>query len=109
MCIPGLISNPNTQGIYKLLKQGATMVTSADDILEALNWEVKKSEQIKLNLENFSEDEKLIIKSIEIEPKKFDIIASETCINLDTLLVNLTSLELVGIIKQIDGEKYQLI
>jgi predicted Rossmann fold nucleotide-binding protein DprA/Smf involved in DNA uptake len=62
-----------------------------------------------LNLENFSEDEKLIIKSIEIEPKKFDIIASETGINLDTLLVNLTSLELVGIIKQIDGEKYQLI
>ena len=41
MCIPGLITNPNTQGIYKLLKNGATLVTCADDILEALGWEIK--------------------------------------------------------------------
>ena len=36
MCIPGLISNPNTEGIYKLLKNGATLVTQAQDILDAL-------------------------------------------------------------------------
>ena len=35
MCMPGLISNPNTEGIYKLLKNGATLVTCADDILNA--------------------------------------------------------------------------
>ena len=29
MCIPGLITNPNTEGIYKLLKNGATLVTCA--------------------------------------------------------------------------------
>ena len=48
MCIPGLVSNPNTQGIYKLLKQGATMVTCASDILSALNWEVKPETQLKM-------------------------------------------------------------
>ena len=41
MCIPGLITNPNTEGIYKLLKNGAALVTCAEDILEALGWEVK--------------------------------------------------------------------
>ena len=45
MCIPGLISNPNTEGIYKLLKNGATLVTESSDILNALGWEIKSNIQ----------------------------------------------------------------
>ena len=48
MCIPGDILNPNTEGIYHLLKNGATMVTCANDILDALNWNMptKKKQEI---------------------------------------------------------------
>ena len=108
MCIPGLISNPNTEGIYKLLKQGATMVTSATDILSALNWEIKPEKQLKIKFNDFSESEKKVLTSIEIEPKGFDKISSETGLDFNSLLVNLTNLELKGIIKQIAGEKYQI-
>ena len=108
MCIPGLVSNPNTAGIYKLLKSGATMVTEANDILSALNWEIKPSEQLSLNLDGFSEEEKKVLKAIEIEPKGFDIVSEETKIAPDDLLVILTNLELNGTIKQLDGEKYKL-
>ena len=108
MCIPGLVSNPNTEGIYKLLKQGATMVTSASDILGALNWEIKPEKQLKMKFDDFSKDEKKVLTSIEIEPKGFDKISSETGLDFDSLLVNLTNLELKGIIKQIAGEKYQI-
>ncbi len=107
MCIPGLVSNPNTEGIYKLLKQGATMVTEAEDILSALDWEIKPDKQLKIDLELFSEEEEKILKSIEIEPKGFDAISSETAIGSDNLLVALTNLELSGVIKQIEGEKYK--
>ena len=41
MCIPGAINNSNTEGIYKLLKDGATMVTKGEDILNALGWEIQ--------------------------------------------------------------------
>lgn len=109
MCIPGLVSNPNTQGIYKLLKQGAAMVTCAEDILNALNWEVKIETIDKKADSEYSEDEAKILNSIEIEPKTFDIISSETGIEFNTLLVCLTNLELQGTIKQVDGEKYKLI
>ena len=34
MCIPGLITNPNTEGIYKLLKNGATLVTKSGRTIE---------------------------------------------------------------------------
>ena len=40
MCIPGAINNSNTEGIYKLLKDGASMVTKGEDILNVLGWEV---------------------------------------------------------------------
>lgn len=109
MCIPGLVSNPNTEGIYKLLKQGATMVTCANDILSALNWEVKAEKQLKMALCEFSQDEKKVLASIEIEPKGFDKISSETGINFNELLACLTNLELLGTIKQIEGEKYKMV
>ena len=44
MCIPGAINNVNTEGIYKLIKEGASIVTSGDDILNALGWEIKKAQ-----------------------------------------------------------------
>lgn len=107
MCIPGLISNPNTEGIYKLLKNGATLVTSAEDILEALNWEIKPAQQLKINLETYSEIETKIIETLSIEEKGFDEIMSLTNLSTDDLLINLTTLELKGIIKQTAGDRYR--
>lgn len=107
MCIPGLISNPNTEGIYKLLKNGATLVTEAQDILEALNWEVKPAEQLKIDLSGLSEIEEKILNSIEVEEKNLDEIMAETGIDVDNLLINLTTMELKGIIKQVTGDRYK--
>ena len=107
MCMPGLISNPNTQGIYKLLKNGATLVTCADDILNALNWEIKvtkASEQ--LSLTDLSESENLILKALEVEEKGIDELSVITNLNLDILLTDLTTLELKGIIKQVGQDRY---
>lgn len=109
MCIPGLISNPNTEGIYKLLKNGATLVTCADDILNALNWEIKTNyKQMSFDFNKLNVEQTKIIKCIKCEPKNFDNILNETKLNADTILINLTELELNGLIKQIEGEKYQL-
>ena len=107
MCIPGLISNPNTYGIYKLIKNGATIITDGSDILNALNWEIKLPKQQTLALFDLTEEEQKILSSIEIEPKGFDLIQNETNISTEDLLMNLTTLELKGIIKQVEGDRYQ--
>lgn len=107
MCIPGLITNPNTEGIYKLLKNGATMVTCANDILEALNWEVKPAKQLKMDLTGLSSDEMKIVEAVEIEEKGFDEISTQTGIDTNDLLILLTTLELKGIIKQTVGDRYK--
>ncbi len=109
MCIPGLISNPNTQGIYKLLKNGATLVTESDDILNALNWEIKTGTDCgdQLTLPMLTPDEEKIYNNLEIEEKGVDELLSLTKLKLDDLLMNLTTMELKGIIKQCGGDRYK--
>jgi DNA processing protein len=108
MCIPGAISNPNTQGIYKLLKNGATLVTESEDILNALNWEVKKEQKgEQLTLPMLTSEEEKIYSSLEIEEKGVDELLGLTKMKLDDLLMNLTTMELKGIIKQSGGDRYK--
>lgn len=103
MCIPGAINNSNTEGIYKLLKDGATMVTKGEDILNALGWEIQQApvKNIELN-----ETEKIILDIISIEPVGFDEIQSRTGLATDKLLIRLTEMELRGLIEQTEGDRY---
>ena len=108
MCIPGEISNPNTEGIYKLLKNGATIVTESNDILNALNWEIKKEiPQQQLTLPMLTPDEEKIYNNIQVEEKGVDELLTLTGMKLDDLLMNLTTMELKGIIKQYNGDRYK--
>ena len=109
MCIPGLITNPNTQGIYKLLKCGATLVTCSEDVLEALKWEILKPEQQSLFKQELDETETLIFDALSIEDKCVDELQACTKLSIDSLLTYLTTLELKGIIKQVNGDRYRII
>ena len=108
MCIPGQITNPNTQGIYKLIKNGASLITEGNDILNILNWE--KSEQLQLSLTkqlDVSDNEAKILSIIEVEDKTFDELQAILNTDVETLLTNLTLLELKGIIKRVEGDRYK--
>lgn len=107
MCIPGSINNVNTEGIYKLIKDGASIVTSGNDVLNTLGWEiVKNSPKLK---EDFSlnEVEKKVFDIIGIEPKSFDEIQSETGLETEELLTTLTMMEIRGILEQTEGDRYK--
>ena len=109
MCMPGLISNPNTQGVYKLLKEGASLITSAQDILDVMNWQIEKDEKSKISSEkdnNLSDDEKTVYSLIKKDSLTVDELIIKTNLNINDLMVILTKLELNGLISQINGEKY---
>ncbi|MCD7878730.1 MAG: DNA-processing protein DprA [Candidatus Gastranaerophilales bacterium] len=111
MCMPGLISNPNTEGVYKLLKNGAALVTKSQDILDALGWVInieKTSNQNNLNLENYSSDEKVVLEYLQKDSLTLDELAVKTNKDINTLLVIITKLELSGAIIQSTGDKYLL-
>ena len=106
MCMPGLLSNPNTQGTHKLLKEGAGLVTMSEDIINYLGWEAEDESAEPAKLSDLSEQEQEILEIISYEPTNIEKIALKTKININDLMIMLTMLELKGIIKQLPGEIY---
>ena len=110
MCMPGLLTNPNTEGIYKLIKNGAAVVTRGQDILDALEWQIEtvqtdKKECAFEKLE-LTEQEKTVLEFIAVDEMTVDSIVSRTGIDYGVLTVILMNLELKGYVKQTDGGKY---
>lgn len=104
MCIPGSINNVNTEGIYKLLKDGATMVTKGEDVLNALNWEIPVNNKKEVKI---PEQYLPLYNIMSVEPKSFDELQSETGLSTEDLLTRLTEMELHGLIEQSEGERYR--
>lgn len=107
MCMPGLLTNPNTEGIYKLIKNGAAVVTRAKDILDALDWQIETSHKKDISQKlDMDENEKAVFDIISLQDTTLDSLCVQTGIDFGELSVILTTLELKGYIKQTDGEKY---
>ena len=103
MCMPGNITNPNTEGIYHLIKNGAGIVVNAQDVLNQMNWDIKMEEDetiLELN-----ELQKKVLDIIAIEAKSFDEIIIAVSAEVSELMVALTELEIKGLIIQ-DNNKY---
>ncbi len=109
MCMPGLISNPNTEGIYKLIKTGAGVITNTEDILDAMNWRITNQINTEINTKpnlNLTPEEQLVIECIKKDMLTMDEIILKTNLNINDLMVILTKLELNGIISSTEGGKY---
>ena len=108
--IPGNIGAKNSEGTNRLIKQGAKLVTSVEDILEELNLitsvQQKEKNQIEKDLSQLSEMEKNIYNLIMNEPYHIDKIAQETNLTTSCALSTLLSLELKGFIKQLSGKMF---
>lgn len=105
MCIPGQVTNPNAEGIHKLIKDGAAIVTSAQDIVNTLGWGINiKNNKVEIKL---LDNEKKLYEILNLnEPTSFDKLVERTNLNVDELMISLTTMELNGIITQLPGQKF---
>ena len=77
LVVPGSIFSPNSKGTNKLLKQGATPITSSEDVLEALGFELPKNEEKQKRLfADLSKEEKMVVDLLN-EPKERDTLIRE--------------------------------
>ncbi|MCX6813039.1 MAG: DNA-processing protein DprA [Candidatus Azambacteria bacterium] len=104
--IPGSIFSKNSYGTNDLIKSGAKMVTTVDDILEELNLTDLKTEKGIKEEENLTEEEKIILKIIEKEPIHTDKICKISKMAAGQVLSIVSVLEIRGIIKNIGGSKF---
>ena len=104
--IPGSIFSKNSHGTNNLIKSGAKMVTTVDDILEELNLADLKTKKGIKEEENLTEEEKIILNIIEKESIHIDKICKMSKMAAGQVLSIVSVLEIRGIIKNIGGSKF---
>lgn len=95
--VPGPITNPMSSGSNALLKRGARVLTSTDDVLDLLGVDRKKPSRV---LNGRSEEETLILRAIAGGISDTEILRQEVQIQTADLQTILTMLEIAGRIKQ---------
>jgi DNA processing protein len=105
--IPGPITSHYSKGPLYLLKQGAVLVESARDIMQALGFDEKKT--VPQTLDYLTTPvEKSIIACLSLGGLHVDEIIHRTHLSGPNVFSTLTVLELKGIIKDIGGKVYEL-
>lgn len=104
LVVPGSIFSSNSKGTNKLLHQGATPVTSAEDVLEALGFEKEKDEekQAKLFLD-LSPEEKIVVNLLR-EPVPRDDLIRAMKLPIPTANAIISIMEIKELIKEELGE-----
>ncbi len=105
--LPGNINNRNAQGPNSLIKQGAFLVSSADDLLKNLGLTVTTKEQLELIPELSAEEQALydILSSAQKE-LTFDDFMLKTGLGFGKLSTLLLNLELKGLVAKSSGNSY---
>ena len=108
--LPGNIDSLYSKGTNALIRDGAKITTSIDDIVEEI-LELKekfKQQKLRIDYSKLTDDEEIIISCIKSGKNTIEELSGETSLEIGGILSNLTLLEMKGIIK-ISGNKVMLI
>lgn len=104
--VPGSIFSPQSTGTNLLIKRGAKMACSVNDIIEELRLDYYKKETFKPTAIELSENEKVIYKNLNHESIHIDIITKLTKLDTSTVSSTIAILEIKGLIKNVGGQNY---
>ncbi len=106
--VPGNIFSSQSEGTHYLLKQGAILVTSPEDIFYHLGLESQNiQKEKKLDIE-LSEEEKEILNFISSYPQHIEEIIAKSRLPAFKILSILTDLEIKGLIENLPGKYVKL-
>jgi DNA processing protein len=123
MAVPGKIDSPLSKGTHQLIKQGARLIESTEDVMEALGYigeqlkshvrttVDKASDSVEKSLFDssamkLSSDEKRIYDHLSKEPVHLEQIITNTEMAPGSVNASLISLRLKGLIKQSPGNLF---
>ncbi len=105
--IPGSIHSPQSRGCHALIKQGAKLVETAQDILEELQLMAPRTAalpRVEVGL-----DQDPVLSALGFDPATLDALVARTDWSSAALSVRLLELELGGHIARLPGQLFQRI
>lgn len=104
---PAPITSEMSEAPNILLKNGAKLVTTVEDILEEMHMKIIPTKQREID-NNLDGEERNIILLLQREPQLSDELVDQTKTPVNLVLRTLSQLELKGIIEKNNEGKYQL-
>lgn len=113
--VPGNISSASSKGTNRLIKQGATLIDHADDVLSALSLEISRElqgiqKEFSFNhappLPSLTQDEQRIFDLIPPQPIHIDEITVRSQLPSGTVSAVLMMLEMKNVIRQLSGKMF---
>ena len=125
--LPNSVQNPYSQGCHKLIKEGAMLVENVEDILEAIAFQhqprqkiqqqalfdppvvhspmqaVANSPKFAKNLPELTACQQRLVEHISLEPISIDDLAKACEMEVEVALVEMLTLELLDVVKQVSG------
>ena len=110
--IPGSIHSPQSRGCHALIKQGAKLVESAQDILEELGWDAPHSSDGPSALGHAAAPgdsglEPALLVAMGHDPVSFDALQARCGLGTAQLQAQLLELELDGTVARLPGGLFQ--
>jgi DNA processing protein len=110
LAVPGNISSPASKGPNRLIKQGAGLVESVEDILEEIGaGSLFKADTAKTpSLPRLTAEEEKVYRQLSHESVHLDDLALRSNLPVQDVLAVLMYLELKGLVRQLPGKFYTL-
>lgn len=111
--IPGSIHSTQARGCHALIRQGAKLVESAQDILEELQLRPAMSTTAKVRAtlvepeEDFGSEYSALIQALGFDPTGLDALQARTGLDTASLQAQLMALELMGRVARLPGGLFQ--
>ncbi len=104
--VPGSIFSPASQGTHRLIRDGATPVTSPSELLEALNWSAA-AQQVEAQLQLPADPiEARLLEVLSREPQHIDDIARAAGLPVAQVSGALAVMELKGMARHLGAMHY---
>jgi DNA processing protein len=107
--VPGNITSPKSKGANRLIREGAKLVDSVEDILAEIPEKRAmsgKKGNVGPDKGSLTENETKVVELLDEEPKHIDWIASACNVATSEALALLLSLELKNHVKQLTGMRF---
>jgi DNA processing protein len=105
--IPGSIHSPLSKGCHALIKQGAKLVETADDVLSELHLQPARPPAARSAADRISKHELDFLAAMGYDPVTPDILCSMFNLTPDVVSAMLSRLELAGHVVRVPGGAYQ--
>jgi DNA processing protein len=112
--VPGNVEADQSKGPHWLIKQGAKLVESVEDVLSELEnflgpYKIRPQPKKEKDLSGLSGDEKRMVEALFSEPKHIDQLANILKMEVSAVSSLLMMLELRGFIKPLPGKFYTVL